>query len=215
MFVYTSNADVVKEERACEPFSEIVLKGHADLIISKGQTNQLLVETEKGSHKNVKTKFYNNELIIETNNKLFSDPVVIYITMNELEEIDLKGSGDIELKDKFSGEEFELDISGSGDVMLMLDYKEVEIDIAGSGDVDATGEAEELAIDIKGSGDVDCFKLKSKVCLIDIKGSGDTKVWAEDTLNIKIFGSGDVQYKGDPKNLVQKTFGSGDIIRRK
>jgi hypothetical protein len=46
---------------------------------------------------------------------------------------------------------------------------------------------------------------------VTVSGSEDVKVTVRGTLNAKVSGSGDIQYKGNPKKVVSKVSGSGDV----
>ena len=46
---------------------------------------------------------------------------------------------------------------------------------------------------------------------VTVSGSADVKVTVRGTLNAKVSGSGDIQYKGNPKKVVSKVSGSGDV----
>jgi hypothetical protein len=107
--------------------------------------------------------------------------------------------------------EFEFSINGSGDLKAMVNSKTCEGNINGSGDAQLKGTADSFDLDIRGSGDVKAQELICKSVDVDIAGSGDATVYASESLKVQIAGSGDVQYAGNPKNLVQKVAGSGEL----
>ena len=47
--------------------------------------------------------------------------------------------------------------------------------------------------------------------VIKTNGSGDAKLFASESLEIKINGSGDIDYSGNPKTMNSKINGSGKI----
>ncbi|MDG1774786.1 MAG: DUF2807 domain-containing protein, partial [Flavobacteriaceae bacterium] len=44
-----------------------------------------------------------------------------------------------------------------------------------------------------------------------VSGSADVTLTVKGTLNAKVSGSGDIQYKGNPKKVASKVSGSGDV----
>jgi hypothetical protein len=54
--------------------------------------------------------------------------------------------------------------------------------------------------------------VKDLICLIT--GSGDVKLHVENTISCEIFGSGRLQYTGNPVITKQSVFGSGKIIKQ-
>ena len=111
------------------------------------------------------------------------------------------GSGDI------SGQEIvcasmEGSVTGSGDVSFgnLLVAQTVDVKIAGSGTFKINGgEAGQAGYSITGSGDILAAGLKASRVDTQISGSGDIECHAVDFLKVRVTGSGDVGYKGDPE----------------
>jgi len=139
------------------------------------------------------------------------DELEIYITLPEFRHIEIDGSGDIFGQTVLVGNDIELEIDGSGDMDLGLDMKLVDLEIDGSGDMDLEGLTDDLNIRIDGSGDVMAFDLDALRANIRINGSGNVEVLVQDFLQVDIDGSGDVYYKGNPE-LDVRIDGSGDVI---
>ena len=139
------------------------------------------------------------------------DNLTFYITVPDLNELKVSGSGKIISTNTFIGGDIELKISGSGEIDIALEADDIEVDISGSGKVFLEGIADELDLDITGSGDLRAFNLTAREGNIKISGSGDAEVRIEDRLDIRITGSGDVYYKGQPLLDISIT-GSGEVI---
>lgn len=141
------------------------------------------------------------------------DLVEVYLSVTDLEEIGISGSGSVIGEGVFNGEELELQINGSGNISMEAEYKELEVGIAGSGDIKLGGKAKEVEVEINGSGDVSMEDLVSDNSLVKINGSGDVRVNATNTLKVNINGSGDVFYKGKPRDIDSNINGSGDLTQ--
>ena len=222
--------DVNKRTINIEHFSSIQLSSHANVFLQKGP---LKVEVE--GQDNVIDQL-NTDVVSRTWNIRFKKSIRnakglnIYISMPELENVYLSGSGNIKGSSTFDGsDEMELTISGSGNLSLALKAEEVEATIHGSGDMDLEVEAEELSakisgsgdIDlsgsvdefegrISGSGDIDAKSFQSKEADISISGSGSCTIRVREELNSSISGSGDVRYYGNP-SVNSKGHGSGKV----
>ncbi|SFE99923.1 hypothetical protein SAMN04488131_10713 [Flavobacterium xueshanense] len=59
---------------------------------------------------------------------------------------------------------------------------------------------------------VDC-DFKTKNAKITVSGLGDSTVFYSESLNARVSGSGDVEYKGDPKKKDIKMNGSSTISK--
>ena len=71
-----------------------------------------------------------------------------------------------------------------------LDAANVDVSVSGSGDVVIGGKADAVSTSIAGSGDVKAGKLAVRQAKVSIAGSGDATLWAKDSLDVKIVGSG-------------------------
>jgi hypothetical protein len=139
------------------------------------------------------------------------DNLTFYITVPDLNEVIISGSGKIVSTNTFIGGDIELRISGSGEIDMALEADDIEVDIPGSGKVFLEGVADEVNLNISGSGDLRAFNLTAREGNVNISGSGDAEVRIEDRLDVRITGSGDVYYKGQPLLDVSIT-GSGEVI---
>lgn len=134
----------------------------------------------------------------------------INITVTQLNELDVNGSGDVSGDNAFHGDKMELSINGSGTIKLELYVEELELDINGSGDMKISGSAEELEVNINGSGNLKCSELTAENAEFEINGSGDSEIHVTKKLSASINGSGDIHYSGNPSMKVRKN-GSGSL----
>lgn len=124
----------------------------------------------------------------------------------------LAGSGNFSVQE-LTATTVGVSIAGSGDVRLdKLTAKKFTSTSAGSGGVSAAGEVTEQHIETLGSGDYTADQLKSQTATIKVSGSGNSRVWATDSLDVTILGSGDVAYSGTP-GVNANIGGSGRVNR--
>ena len=142
-----------------------------------------------------------------------SEPLEITITLPELHELALAGTGNGELHD-FKGNELVLSVAGTGDIVASgLEMNRLEGNIAGLGNLDlGEGSVRAMELNIAGSGGVLGARLLSQEAEVNIAGSGDVEVSASELLKIGIAGSGSVSYLGNPR-LESEIAGSGAISR--
>ncbi len=149
----------------------------------------------------------------ELERKLYRNDVDITLTMSELKNITLNGSGDVYAEDDIPSTSLSVTINGSGDVALRKTIPaSFDLTINGSGDIVLTGAGKTAAgnISINGSGDVCTRSINAKAMLVNINGSGDATVSCDEALKVLIFGSGDVCYSGEPAVESSET-GSGEV----
>lgn len=206
---------IVSETRELSSFNHLLFKGSGNIFITQGDKEEIRIETDDNLLNNIITKVSSGELIVDNEESMCPSKLNIYLTTRTLNAVKLKGSGDIKSENKiYAGNYFNLEIDGSGDVKLQIDTDKLTAEINGSGDMMLDGRADSFESSINGSGDINAFDLASKYCSVNISGSGTCKVFATEQLNAKIFGSGDIIYKGNPKNVKSSIIGSGDVIKQ-
>jgi len=141
------------------------------------------------------------------------ETVEVYITVPELNQASIGGSGEIELRDVFQSRRFKSSVSGSGDVLLRLATEELDARISGSGTIRAAGVTDVQDVSISGSGKYNAYDLSSRKADVCISGSGRAELAAEEELQADVSGSGRVYYAGNPR-VSSQVSGSGKVIKR-
>ena len=190
------SGDIETEVREVDSFDRIKIDGSADVFVTIGEGQSLSVSTDDNLLDNVRTRVRGRHtlLISSRGNYRSRHGVRIDITVPKLTSIRISGSGDADIEG-ITGDVFEIDISGSGDVTV-------------------EGEIDEVEINIEGSGDVDARDLRARNAYVQIAGSGDVDVYAEESFDGNVYGSGDRDYWGHPEHVSRHVAGSGDISRR-
>lgn len=195
-----------------EPLAGIELAMDARVELTQGPEQSITVEGKSDIFDELDLDVRNGVWTIRTEDCVRDvDDLTFFITVPDLREIKLSGSGEIFSTNTFEVGDIEVRISGSGEIDLGLLADDIEADISGSGKLVFEGEADELDLRISGSGDLRGFDLSVREADINITGSGDAEITVADRLDVFITGSGDVFYKGQPTLDVSIT-GSGEVI---
>jgi hypothetical protein len=213
------SGNVVEESRPVSGVSGVDLATIGNVIIQLGDEESLRIEAEDNLMKYFEIEVRGGTLRISTDptsvNLRPTKPVRFYLTVKELDEVSISGSGDIQVPN-LEAERFSVDIGGSGDVnMGNLNADSLSIDIGGSGDVLAERvEVLTFEVDINGSGDITLGKLTAENVSLDVNGSGN--LWIDDgqvsEQDIDINGSGNFQAGDMVSETVNiKIGGSGDV----
>jgi len=210
--VVRGSGDIESEEREVSGFDEIQFTGVGNLIIEQGDEEELVVEADDNIIGLIETEVKGDELHIGFKrgvNVVPTSKVKFYLTVKELDRIDLSGVGDIDC-DEFETDDLKFNISGSGDIDFEIIAESIETKVSGLGDIDLSGKVDFHRVQISGSGKYDAEELESKDCEVEISGLGSATVNVSDNLDIEINGAGNVYYKGDP-HVSQHISGLGRI----
>lgn len=102
--------------------------------------------------------------------------------------------------------------SGSDDVKVHeLHTDRFSLLLEGAGDIELTGWATRFDANISGSGDLESRGLKTQTTVLNISGAGYLNVHAAKTLKVDIVGSAEVNYTGDPPEVIQDILGIGSL----
>jgi len=185
---------VASETRSVSGFDRIVVTGSADVDVSFGDTESVVVEAEDNLLPLIETEV--NGRTLEIGFKLNTSvnptrPIHVAVTMKSLTGAIITGSGSIDIPD--------------------LQADSVSFDISGSGSINAAGTARTVDATISGSGNIDCSDVQAASAKARILGSGDITVFASENLQALVSGSGDVIYHGDPAEVDKSITGSGSV----
>jgi hypothetical protein len=212
LFRLKGTGETVTQEIFLENFDKIDMAIDANIFLYKGDTQKIEIEAQKNIIENIKVNVRSGKWNIDYDETVGKhNPVKIYITLPEISQIILSGSGDIYSEDTFDVENLKLLIPGSGDIDFAVNTDNADISVSGSGTVFLEGNTIDQDISVSGSGNCKCFSFFSEKTDISISGSGNCEVFARDNLLVDISGSGNVYYKGNP-DISSHITGSGDVI---
>lgn len=213
-------------------FTRIVNTTSARIFITRSNTFTVEAEGSDAFLEALIIRQSGNELQIRTRPwKSFSRQAgIVHISLPELEELKLTGSGDAEMQDPFYSDRFKLEQTGSGESELILECDDMEVRLTGSGnaliqgtigkldlkqtgsgDCEVIGFIDTLSTTLTGSGDLDGTMLKAGTADFLITGSGSAELTVEEELSAKLTGSGDLRFSGDPRLGTIIAVGSGKM----
>jgi hypothetical protein len=175
----------------------------ADVYLSQGDHQSVHVEADKGSMEYIETEVHGNTLVVRNREGHWRNlgHIRVYITMTDITEIELSGSGSVESQTPIKAAELKIGLSGSGNVKISsLQAPVLSANITGSGDIYLTGDNDQAKMEatITGSGSIKADEMKVASATVSITGSGSARVNVLKELETVITGSGSVQYKGNP-----------------
>ena len=198
-------------------FSEVDLVEAGNVIISQGAVQKVVVTGHPNIIDRLKTNVDGNRWDIDLENGCYKDyDLTVNITVPNIKNVALSGSGNITVNNFESQGNLAVSIPGSGDIKLyeFNGTQNLDMKISGSGNITANNLLPNLVntnIVISGSGNINAFPIITKNSDVLISGSGNVEVGVSDLLDVVISGSGKIYYKGYPV-IYSKITGSGNIV---
>jgi hypothetical protein len=218
---FIANPVLAKDEmRQVGPFSKISLRISAKVYVEQGDKQSVKVVAEPETLEKIITEVKDRTLNIRfPNDNIFRrwDPgkIEIYITVPEVDALNVSGSGDI-VSDDINTRILDLIVSGSGNIKIeKLSAEKVNSNVSGSGNIKIIegGVASELSVRISGSGNVDARGFEANNVSVQTSGSGNCSVVSNGEIKARISGSGNVYYSGNPA-IDSSVSGSGSVKKR-
>jgi Putative auto-transporter adhesin, head GIN domain len=167
----------------------VISYGTSQEVTATGYDNLLNILDFKVENGVLKLKFNT------TYNTIRNGNVAATIKLPFLSGVAIHGSKNIEVSGFANGNTFDAKIHGSGSIRVSSSsYQSAVLDVHGSGSIDAEG-------------------LQTKQAESNIHGSGNSSVSVSEKLAAKIFGSGNIYYRGNPALEIVRN-GSGKVIKR-
>ncbi|WP_017258786.1 head GIN domain-containing protein [Pedobacter arcticus] len=185
--------------RTTGEFDKVGVSGASKVYILPGSTFKIEVKGSENLVSKFITKVENRELILKYSKdvNVQSDDIEVYINMPKINRVSTYGSATVELSGNFGSQEiFLANISGSGDIKF-----------------DGILKVNNLEAEIYGSGNCDLQKIIAKNANAETRGSGSITTTVTDKLDVKIAGSGNVYYYGNPV-LTTEISGSGKAVKK-
>lgn len=189
----------VSETRTLATFSKVEANGSSDVTIVKDSVYMVIVRGYSNLVPAYETKVKGDRLVLEFKDNFWNvknDNIRVEVHTPYVDKVSINGSGDIYTGSGFVQDHFEGDINGSGNISVSNNvYKSLKADVNGSGTFNSeTCEVEDVNTEISGSGDI--------------------YVKVSNHLKVRISGSGNVYYRGNPATTDIDISGSGKVNKR-
>lgn len=222
----SGSKNYITQEVKVEPFNAIKLMGSADIIYQQDSRTHVEIYGSDNIVPLLDTYVEGNTLIVKfkKNTTIWNKgKLEVRVFSPELNKLTINGSGDIKLVngiqteqdielgingsgnilgEGFSCQQMSVFINGSGNISLQqIQSKECIAKVAGSGNIKLNGETVNAKYSISGSGNIGASALKASNVGASTTGSGCIRCYASGKLVARVKGSGDIAYKGEPKEI--------------
>jgi len=190
------SGNVTTETHEVGAFSAIDVSGVGKVVITQGDTDGLLVETDDNLQAIVRGEVRGDTLFlgIKPNVSLGSATRLTFaVTVQDLTAISLSGAAAISA--------------------LNLNGDQLAVDHSGAGTVTVGGTVMEQDVTLSGAGSYDGAALASERATVDLSGLGNVVVNVSERLDATLSGAGSITYIGSPA-LHEQVTGLGSIRQR-
>ena len=187
------NGQRTRTRREVPAFDEISLQSCVDLVVTFGDSLEVVIETDDNLQDLIVAKVEAGILRLDIADSLTTQqPIVAEVRLpTPLRTLLVGGSGAAEVRD--------------------IDTRRLDLTVQGSGDIRVTGRIEQLSATVQGSGDIDLAAAVVTEAELLVQGSGDITAHVTRRVAAVVQGSGDISISGNPPQRNARVVGSGDI----
>jgi hypothetical protein len=190
---------VVTETRSINAITRVNLNGGEELEIVPSKENKVVVSGYQNLVPVYRTNVSGSTLNLEFERKYYNvrnNNIKVTLYTQSLNNIEVNGSGNINIKDSLKTDNLKVEINGSGNVYSYPNY------------------FQNLTLDINGSGNINMRQATGKYVRAEVSGSGDIEITVEEKLDAQISGSGQIKYWGNPSTVLTDISGSGKVRKQ-
>ncbi|MEJ1238671.1 head GIN domain-containing protein [Chryseolinea sp. T2] len=220
MIVSSAVVGQSRQTKNVDTFTKISFRVPGKMYVRQGSPQKVEIEGDKDALEKTIVKVEGSKLIVGREGKWSNwnfgddDEVNVYVTVKDVNALNVSGSGDIIVETKIVTNELELNVSGSGNLKVEAEVSgPMEADVSGSGDLDVKGRCASLNSDVSGSGKVTAGVTVSKSAEFGVSGSGKVEAsGSASDVRVSISGSGKVLASNMQTNTCNvRISGSGDV----
>ncbi|HEX6225263.1 MAG TPA: head GIN domain-containing protein [Chryseolinea sp.] len=207
-----------KETRDVGTFTKISFRVPGKLYLRQGSPQKVVIEGRKDILEEIETDVEGSRLVIEKEGNDWNwgsdDRINVYITVKDIEGLNVGGSGDLIGETKIVTDDISLNVSGSGSMKVEVEASgDMESDVSGSGDIELDGKCKNFNSDVSGSGKVMMSLIASGNAEFGVSGSGKIEAsGSASRVRTSISGSGKVLAGNLETNSCEvRITGSGDV----
>jgi hypothetical protein len=225
LYVIEGSGNVVEETRPVSGFSRVDFAAYGKLVITQGDAESLVVETDDNLLQYIKADVVGDTLEIKIDKSAFSfqdgdaqvmkptDTLTYTLAVDDLSSLEVSGAGLVEI-DSLEADNLSVLLSGAGDISIgELSAIDLNVSLTGAGSFEAAGDVVTQTVEVTGLGSYRAYDLRSQSATITLTGAGGANVWTTDFLDVTITGAGDVNYYGDPR-LTREVTGGGVVTNK-
>lgn len=204
---------MMQEHFQLENFRNIEVDVDADVFLTQGMHQPLIINGQQNILNNICVKSENGTLTINYLERVSThERLQLYITTPSLNNLSTIRSANIKSMNAFKSDQMIFQVYGSGIISMEIEQANIiRSQITGSGRIRLNGLTEELDVVINGSGNVGSAGLLAQHTKVSITGSGECEVYSHEELNVNINGNGKVFYSGNPITVNSSLSGNGEL----
>jgi len=209
-----SYSNMVDKDYDVEDFTRIKFEGAYNVKLIQGDKPSVVMSTTPQLQDKVRIRVEDGELHIKSKiSNLGSDEIKLYITVKDLQNIDIEGGVYLSSPEYLNLKNLNIDVAGSAFINMKINAEEIRAKASGGVNMEFDGKTDRFYAVTEGAGNIDADHLESKEVECRVSGVGNASVFATEKLKATVEGVGKIGYRGDPE-INKQVSGIGMVYRK-
>lgn len=212
----TGNGNVITADRSSsENFTKVRVSTGLDLYLSQGTKNKIVVEADENLHDIIMTEINDGELRIYSEKGIWqATSRKIFVTVTNLEAVTATSGSDVYANETIKADFIEVSATSGADIRIVVDANTVETNSTSGSDIKIEGVANNHVSSATSGASINGYGLQSKSATANVTSGADIKIYASESIKAYASSGGDIDVKGNPKQIDKKSSSGGSISNR-
>ena len=207
------NSNVVTADRSTsQKFTKIKVSTGLDLYLSQGTKNKVTLEADENLHDIIITEVNDGVLKIYSEKNIWQAKArKVYVTVKNLDGLTATSGSDVYTEEVLKVESIKVSTASGADIRIALDADTVETSATSGSDIRISGTANNHTSRANSGASIEAYKLISKNATVNVSSGADINIYASESINAKASSGGDIDFKGNPREINKKSSSGGSV----
>lgn len=210
----TGNGNVTMENRPVSDFSAIKSSAGISVLISQGDRNEIVVETDENLQEYIETTIENHVLKIYPSTSIRrSKALKVHVTFQNIENLSASSASSIRSVSEIKSRDLSVKTSSGATVNLEILSENLELQSSSGSDMKISGRALNVNAQSSSGSAIKAKNLQTSHCVAKASSGSDIYVNVKDELEASASSGADIRFSGNPRVSTKESSG-GSVKQR-
>jgi hypothetical protein len=209
----SGNKNVVTQDRKInDDFTSIKVSTGLDLYISQSNNVSLRVEADENLQDIIITEISNGVLKVYSEKNIWKAKArSVYVSVKDLEEISATSGSDVYTENTLRVGNLRVMTTSGADARMTVNAENITTSSTSGSDIKLMGTAVNHTAKATSGSSIKSYGLKSQNVIAKVTSGANIDVYATESIDAVATSGGDIDYKGNPRQVNKKSTSGGSI----
>jgi hypothetical protein len=209
----SGNKNVVTQDRKInDDFTSIKVSTGLDLYISQSNNVSLRVEADENLHDIIITEISNGVLKVYSEKNIWKAKArSVYVSVKDLEELKATSGSDVYTENTLRVGNLRVMTTSGADARMTVNAENITTSSTSGSDIKLMGTAVNHTAKATSGSSIKSYGLKSQNVIAKVTSGANIDVYATERIDAVATSGGDIDYKGNPRQVNKKSTSGGSI----